>query len=87
MDSSSKHKANEEISALNDISEKNELTIFRIFHPKTTEHSQGWIMFWGTKLVSMNLRRLKSYQEFSNYRDKKLETNYKKFGKPQICGD
>ena len=73
MDRSSKQKINKETQTLNDTIDKIDLIdIYKTFHLKTAdytlfssthlEHSPGLITCWATKHVSVNLRKLKSYQ-------------------------
>ena len=72
MDSSSKQKINKETQALNDTVDQIDLNdIYRTLHPKTADytffssvhqHSPGWNTSWVTNQVSVNLRKLKSYQ-------------------------
>ena len=72
MDRSSRQKINKETKALNDTSDQMDfIDIYRVFHQKQqntpssqvpTEHSPGLIISWATKPVSVNLRKVKSYQ-------------------------
>ena len=75
MDRSSRQKINKETAALSDALDQMDLTdVFRTFHPKAVEYtdfSSAHGMFLridhmlDIKQVSINLRRLKSYQSSS----------------------
>ena len=72
MDRSSRQKINKETQALNDTFDQIELIdIYRTFHPKAGEYTffSGALgtfsridTCWDTRQVSVNLRKLKSYQ-------------------------
>ena len=89
MDRSSKMKIKKETQALNDTLNKMDLIeIYRAFHPKTTEYT-FFSSAHGTfsridhilghiSRALVNLRKLKSYQFFSDHNTMRLDINYRK---------
>ena len=74
MDRSSKQEFNKETQVLNNtLDEMALIDIFRTFHQMQNtsssqvhmEHSPGWTTSWVTNQASVNLRKLKLYQEYS----------------------
>ena len=76
MDRSSRQKISKATEILNDTIEKLDfIDIFRTLHPKKSEytfffqvhmeHFQGLTTYWGTKLISTNLRVQKLFQASS----------------------
>ena len=86
-DRSSRQKINKEMAALNNALDQTDLIdIFRAFHPKVAEYtcfSSAHKIFSRIKHMlehkrSLNkLRRLKSYQAYSDYNAMKLVINHK----------
>ena len=82
MERSSKKKINKETQPLNDIlDQKDYINIYRTFPPKTTEytffssaHGTFSRISWVTNQVSVNLTKLKSYQNL--FRPQHYETRY-----------